>query len=105
MAKKNEKLVQSKDYNTLVRPIVTEKSSYVGEVGSVVTFEVARSAKKADIKAAVANIFDVEVLGVNTINYRGKLKRRGRQIGMTNSYKKAYVTLGPGQAIDVVEGL
>ncbi|NBW40133.1 50S ribosomal protein L23 [bacterium] len=105
MAKKSEKEVLSKHYNTLVRPIVTEKSSYVGEVGSVVTFEVARSATKQEIKEAVAGIFDVEVLGVNILNYRGKLKRRGRQVGMTNSYKKAYVTLGPGQAIDVVEGL
>jgi large subunit ribosomal protein L23 len=105
MAKKNQKIVRERDYKVLLRPIVTEKSSLVGEMGSVVTFEVAVNATKGAIREAVENIFDVEVLGVNVANYRGKLRRRGRQIGVTRASKKAYVTLGPGQAIDVVEGL
>ena len=104
-AKKNQKFVNNSDYSVLIKPIVTEKSSLVGEMGSTVTFEVASKATKDEIKQAVENIFDVEVLGVNTMNYRGKVKRRGRQIGMTRSFKKAYITLGPGQAIDLVEGL
>ncbi|MCB0331116.1 MAG: 50S ribosomal protein L23 [Bdellovibrionales bacterium] len=105
MAKKKKAEVKKKSYEVLVRPLVTEKTSLVSEMGSVVAFEVAPKASKGDIREAVQSIFDVEVLGVNTINCRGKLRRRGRQVGMTRSYKKAYVTLGPGQAIDVVEGL
>lgn len=104
-AKKKQKIVNNKDYGILVKPIVTEKTSLVGEMGSTVAFEVAPKASKTDIKEAVENIFEVEVLGVRTMNYRGKPRRRGRSVGTTRGFKKAYVTLGPGQAIDLVEGL
>ncbi|MCI5064943.1 50S ribosomal protein L23 [bacterium] len=107
MAKGNQKGKQSTpaDYGVLLRPIITEKTAGMGEDGSIVAFEVAPQATKASIRTAVENIFEVEVLGIKTMNCRGKQKRRGAQAGMTRSRKKAYIHLGPGQAIDLVEGL
>ena len=66
----------------------------------IVTFEVDRSANKIEIKQAVEKAFDVKVKAVNTIQFRGKKKRVGANIGQRNNWKKAYVTLEEGQNID-----
>ncbi|MCB0319580.1 MAG: 50S ribosomal protein L23 [Bdellovibrionales bacterium] len=106
MAKKEVKeKATERDFGVLLRPLVTEKASLVGHSSSAVVFEVDRRATKDEVKGAVSRIFNVEVLKVRTINVIGKLKRRGREVGRTKAFKKAYVTLAPGQAIDVIEGL
>jgi large subunit ribosomal protein L23 len=92
-------------YRIVLKPIITEKSSLVGAAGNVATFEVAVGATKTEIKDAVQNIFKVEVAKVRTVNVLGKMKRTARSVGRRANYRKAYVTLKPGQSIDVVEGL
>ena len=93
------------DYAILERPVITEKSSTVGQSGSVVTFRVARTAEKTEIKSAIERIYGVQVAQVRTVNYMGKPKRTMRSAGRRAAYKKAYVTLKPGQTISVVEGV
>ena len=87
----------------LLRPLVTEKSTALLEEGKYV-FEVARAANKVQIAQAVAEIFNVKVVAVNTINVTGKVKRVGRNVGRRRSYKKAIVTLAPGETIQFFEG-
>ena len=87
----------------LIRPLVTERSTALMEEGNYV-FEVAKAANKIQIADAVAEIFKVKVLSVNTANVTGKVKRVGRNIGRRRSYKKAIVTLAPGETIQFFEG-
>ena len=96
--------VTAKMYDTLIRPVVTEKSGYASEAGKVV-FMVPLCASKDDVKVAVETIFNVKVEKVNTIRQFGKRKMfRGRQ-GVRSDYKKAMVTLAEGQNIDVTTGI
>lgn len=92
-------------YEVLKRPIVTEKTSF--QAGSLhrYTFEVDKLANKHMVKEAVEDIFDVEVTAVNIINVRGKTRRTGRQTGRTRDWKKAIVTLLPGQSIEFFHGV
>jgi len=86
-------------YDILRYPYVTEKSTLRKEShdGRVVTFKVRMNATKLHIKKAVEKIFEVEVESVRTAVFRGKMKRQGRNRGLRPSWKKAYVTLKPGQ--------
>ena len=77
---------------TIIRPIVTEKSSAELQAGKY-TFEVSKKATKVDIAKAVEKIFEVKVLKVNTITVRGKEKRVGVHTGRTSDWKKAIVTI------------
>ncbi len=93
-----------KHYDTIIAPVITEKSTAVSEHNKVV-FRVASKATKPEIKAAVEALFNVKVTAVNTLNRAGKTKRfRGFQ-GKQSGYKKAIVTLAEGQSIDVTTGL
>ena len=77
----------------VIRPLLSEKS-YNGIANKRYTFVVAKTANKTQIKDAIESMFDgVKVEKVNTANYLGKLKRMGRNEGMTSSYKKAIVIL------------
>ncbi|MCD8306906.1 MAG: 50S ribosomal protein L23 [Clostridia bacterium] len=76
----------------ILKPILTEKG-YDGIADKRYTFVVAKNANKTQIKLAVEKLFNVEVKSVNTMNYRGKLKRQGRSEGYRSSYKKAVVQL------------
>ena len=87
----------------LIRPIVTEKSTALMEQGKY-TFRVPLAATKIQIRQAVEQIFKVKVQAVNTMRYEGKLKRMGRTQGRRSDWKKAVVTLKPGEAIELVEG-
>lgn len=82
------------------RPILTEKSMR-GTEAAKYTFEVAEDANKLVIKQAVEQLFDVTVARVNTIKIPGRMKRRGQHYYRTSGYKKAVVTLAPGQKIDL----
>ncbi len=87
----------------LIRPIVTEKSTALMEQGKY-TFRVPLAATKIQISQAVEQIFKVKVQAVNTMRYEGKLKRMGRTQGRRSDWKKAVVTLKPGEAIELFEG-
>lgn len=91
-------------YDVIRRPVITEKNTYQNEQGKY-TFEVARSANKIQIKQAVETAFGVKVAEVNTSMVPAKERRRGRIIGHTTPWKKAVVTLKPGQRIEVFEGV
>jgi large subunit ribosomal protein L23 len=92
-------------YEILKRPIVTEKSSFQSDVLNRYTFEVDVRANKRQIKEAVEQVFDVEVVGVNVMNVRGKKRRWGRVVGRTRDWKKAVVTLAPNNSIQFFEGV
>ena len=88
-------------YNVIIRPIVSERSFDLMEQGKY-TFEVAKSAGKEEIASAVEKILGVHVIKVNTMSVKGKRKRlRYANPGMTRSWKKAIVTLAPGEQIEI----
>ena len=95
-------------HDMLRYPHVTEKSTLKKELseGRVIAFRVRPDANKRNIKEAVEQIFDVKVEKVRTANFIGKIKRQGRNKGRRPSWKKAYVTLKPGQKpIEFFEGV
>ena len=91
-------------YDVLRRPLVTEKSTVLAE-RSKYCFEVARDANKAQIKEAVEKAFKVKVVSVNVMTVPGKMRRAGRQRGMTSPWKKALVTVEEGNKIELFEGV
>lgn len=90
-------------YRTIVRPLLTERSTTLKEKFNQYVFEVVPSATKPDIKRAVQDIFKVRVTRVRTMNVLGQEKRFGRNTGKRPDWKKAIVTLKEGQKIDLVE--
>ncbi len=93
-----------KHYDTILGPVVTEKSTMMSEFNQIV-FRVPLTATKPQIKAAVEGLFDVTVEAVNTIRVKGKTKRFKGIMGRRNDYKKAMVRLAEGQSIDVTTGV
>lgn len=91
-------------FEVLRRPLITEKGTALAAQGKY-AFEVAPSANKVQIKEAVEAAFKVKVLAVNVMNVRGKLKRVGRNQGMTRSWRKAVVSLREGDKIQLFEGV
>jgi large subunit ribosomal protein L23 len=86
----------------LLAPHISEKSTMAAEGNNTVVFKVATDANKAEIKAAVEKLFEVEVDSVRTVNQKGKTKRTGMRFGKRSDFKKAYVVLKEGQDIDFV---
>ena len=91
-------------YEVILRPVITEKSTYASEQNQV-TFRVPLSATKPQIKAAVEGLFDVKVKAVNTLRQQGKTKRFKGIKGRRPDYKKAMVTLEEGHSIDITTGV
>ncbi|HYO48732.1 MAG TPA: 50S ribosomal protein L23 [Chloroflexia bacterium] len=92
-------------YEVIRRPVMTERNTDLMQQGRY-TFEVAPDANKIQIKEAVERAFDVEVLAVNTLNvHRKKRRERTRFRGYRAGWKKAIVTLAPGQRIEIFEGI
>lgn len=104
MAKKQQSAPDARHYDIVLAPHITEKSTMLSETNSVV-FQVASSASKPEIKAAIEALFDVTVVGVNTIVVKGKTKRWKGQPYRRSDMKKAIVRLAEGQSIDVTEGV
>ena len=104
MVKSKSNNVTAAMYDTLVRPVITEKSMVSSEAGKV-TFMVPLSASKDEVKAAVEAIFNVKVNKVNTIRTNGKVKMFRGRVGQRSDFKKAVVTLAEGQNIDVTTGI
>ena len=92
------------NYDIIRSPVVTEKSTLASEHGQIV-FDVAVTATKSDIKAAVEGLFSVKVKAVNTLVRKGKQKRFRNVLGVRNDTKKAIVTLVDGQSIDISTGI
>lgn len=103
-------------WDILKSPVVTEKSVILKEdstdensernAGQVLTFKVDKKATKPEIKGAVEEIFNVKVAAVRTVQYDGKIKRRGRIEGRRPAWKKAYVTLRKGEPmVDYAEAI
>jgi large subunit ribosomal protein L23 len=92
-------------YDIIKRPVITEKTNIQKEVSNQVTFEVDRRANRIEIQRAIENIFNVRVAGVRTMHVKGKVKQRGRIVGKRRDWKKAIVTLMPGERIDYFEGV
>jgi large subunit ribosomal protein L23 len=103
-------------WDILKSPVVTEKSVILKEEsseensdrvqGQVLTFRIEKTAGKLDIKKAVEEIFNVKVSSVRTVQYEGKMKKRGRHEGRRPSWKKAYVTLRKGEPlVDYAEAI
>lgn len=86
------------------RPVITEKTNIQKEIANQLTFEVDRRANRIEIKRAIETAFKVKVTSVKTMQVKGKVKRRGRNIGKRRDWKKAIVTLMPGERIDFFEG-
>ncbi len=94
----------AKHYDTVLTPVITEKSTIVAENNQVV-FEVPKTATKPEIKAAVEQLFNVSVTAVNTILTKGKTKRFRGRLGRRSDVKKAIVTLKDGDTIDIATGI
>ncbi len=96
---------QRRPYEIIIRPVITEKSNKLMEDLGKYTFEVALDASKGEIKNAIEELFGVKVRKVNTMIVKPKKKRvigKFRQYGKTRKWKKAIVTLEPGESIDLL---
>ncbi len=91
----NERLM-----TVLLAPVVSEKATYVADKYEQVIFRVAPNATKPEVKAAVEMMFKVQVESVQIANVKGKQKRFGSYMGRRRNWKKAYVSLMPGQEIN-----
>ena len=87
--------------NVLIAPHVSEKSARIAEQGNQYVFRVRTDATKPEIRAAVEFMFEVKVDTVRVVNVAGKNKRFGRSEGRRSDWKKAYVRLAEGQAIEM----
>ncbi len=103
-AKKADGTIDTRHYDVIVAPHITEKSTLLSEHNAVV-FKVAGKATKPEIKAAVEALFGVSVQGVNTLTQKGKTKRWKGKPYRRSDVKKAIVTLAAGQSIDITEGV
>jgi large subunit ribosomal protein L23 len=99
-------------WEILKSPVITEKAVIAKDealdneaVAQVLTFRVNEDADKLEIKRAVEEIFNVKVTAVRTVNYQGKMKRRGRHEGRRPSWKKAFVTLEKGVTVEYGEAI
>ena len=95
---------QDRLYKVLLAPRVTEKTARVGEQGNQYVFKVAPDASKAEIRAAVEQLFEVSVESVRVANVKGKRKSFRLRPGKRNDWKKAYVRVQEGQVIDFLGG-
>ena len=91
-------------HRTIVRPLITEKSSAAYQDRGEYTFEVHHDATKPQIRTAIEQLFGVKVTGVWTLNVRGKEKRMGKNVGRRPNWKKAIVKLREGDTIEIFEG-
>ena len=92
-------------YDIIIRPLITEKTSIQKEDFNQVSFEVDRRANRVEIRRAIEKIFNVRVADVRTMQIKGKVKQRGRIVGKRRDWKKAVVKLMPGERIDFFEGV
>ena len=95
---------QDRLLQVILAPQITEKATRIADKNQQIAFKVRTDATKLEIKAAVELVFKVEVDAVTVINVAGKVKRAGRVMGRRKDWKKAYVSLKPGQEINFAAG-
>jgi large subunit ribosomal protein L23 len=88
-------------FNTIVRPLVTEKGTHQSTSLNAYAFQVSPKANKAQIKQAIEKIYNVKVVEVRTQTRKGKPRRAGKMMGHTQGWKKAIVVLHPDNHIDL----
>lgn len=96
-------ILEERLLKVLKAPHVSEKATNNTEKSNTIVFRVAKDANKAEIKAAVENLFEVKVDSVRTLVVKGKTKRHGARMGRRSDWKKAYVTLQEGQNLDFLD--
>ncbi len=94
-----------RNYDIVRGPVVTEKTTLQKDTSNQVTLRVEKNANRVEIKDAVEKNFNTKVKQVRTIQVKGKVKQRGKIIGKRKDWKKAIITLMPGQKIDFFEGV
>ncbi|MBU0613744.1 50S ribosomal protein L23 [Patescibacteria group bacterium] len=104
VAKKAVSSISKISLQTLVRPIVSEKTARLNDE-SVIVFEVAKSANRVQVRNAFREMYKITPVSVNIINVRGKQVRFGRTSGKRNDLKKALITLPKGKHVDIFEGV
>ena len=92
-------------YDIIKRPVITEKTNIQKEEHNQISLEVDKRANRVEITRAVETVFNVKVAKTRTAHVQGKIKRRGRILGKRKDWKKAIVTLMPGERIDFFEGV
>jgi large subunit ribosomal protein L23 len=98
--------MSGKDIHSILRrPLVTEKTTFLKEDNNQVAFQVRRDANKIEIRKAVEKLLGVQVTAVNTLVNRGKSKRVGKSNGRRSNWKKAIVTLQPGEDVEFFDAL
>ncbi len=95
---------QDRLYQVILAPQITEKATRIADKNQQIAFKVRTDATKPEVKAAVEMLFKVEVDSVSVVNVKGKAKRAGRTMGRRQDWKKAYVSLKPGQEINFATG-
>ena len=89
------------DHNIVIRPLVTEQGMHFASKLNAYSFEVNKKCNKTQIRQAIERLYSVKVLEVRTANRKGKTRRRGRDMGVTRSWKKAVVVLHQDYHIDL----
>ena len=92
-------------HQIIKKTLITEKSTVARDAANQYNFEVDQRANRIEVLRAVEKLFKVKVLSVRVMNVPGKKKRTGRTIGVRRSWKKAIVTLAPGNRIEAIEGV
>ena len=87
--------------NIIIKPLITEQSMHFANTRNAFAFQVNKKANKIQIRNAIEGLYGVKVVDVRTMNYKGKLRRRGRNIGTTAAWKKAVVVLHDDHRIDL----
>ncbi len=93
-----------KEYDIIIRPVITEKSTNLKDNSNQYVFEVRKDANKIEVKNAIERLFKVKVLSVRMINMKGKKRRIGRFLGKRPDWKKAIVRVSPEDKIPIFEG-
>lgn len=89
------------EHDVIIKPIITEQTMHFANEKNAYSFEVNKLANKAQIRNAVEKLYNVQVVDVRTANKKGKMRRRGKNMGMTSSWKKAIVVLNKEHHIDL----
>ncbi len=92
-------------YQIIKEPHITEKGTMQKNLANQISFKVHKRANKIEIRRAVATLFKTKVVDVRTMNIRGKKRRVGRNIGKKADWKKAIVTLAPGENVEFFDGV
>lgn len=95
---------QERLLQVLLAPQISEKATFIADKNEQVVFKVASDATKPEVKAAVEELFKVQVESVQVANVKGKTKRFGKMMGRRKDWKKAFVCLKPGQEINFAAG-